>query len=459
MSTLIGYVLLVAIGVMIMGAVTRPSWALALLMIQYPLEQLIQSYVVYFVQRNELFNLIIGMLGVASLAIKTFSRPGSLSGALNSVSILSFLYYILAAASVLWSPTQNAALDILRPGLSYFIMFVVISPLLVERLELVREFLVVALVVGGITALLVLTNPNGDFVRGRFALRLGGIGLKESNPLAMSDLAAFLVLTAVTLNLVGRGGLLLAVRIGAGLLGTGLLLAASSRGQVVFAGLLALIFYPISVQVRNVGQFLLRAAGLVALVAVIAVGATIFSRQAQGTEKRWDTAEISSASAVRLENMRVLLSEWSRRPQTWPLGLGTGGFAAFEKTSHEPYVHNLIVESLGEFGVVGFLLLSGVLIGTAASAVRLLRMCWDDPDARAVSATLVAYNTFQFLISNKQGNVWVCTQMFTLFLVMVRTERLLSQEGGLPIVELERDDDQYADDAALDDRSARSAHP
>jgi hypothetical protein len=459
MSTLIGYVLLVAIGVMIMGAVTRPSWALALLMIQYPLEQLIQSYVVYFVQRNELFNLIIGMLGVASLAIKTFSRPGSLSGALNSVSILSFLYYILAAASVLWSPTQNAALDILRPGLSYFIMFVVISPLLVERLELVREFLVVALVVGGITALLVLTNPNGDFVRGRFALRLGGIGLKESNPLAMSDLAAFLVLTAVTLNLVGRGGLLLAVRIGAGLLGTGLLLAASSRGQVVFAGLIALVFYPISVQVRNVGQFLLRAAGLVALVAVIAVGATIFSRQAQGTEKRWDTAEISSASAVRLENMRVLLSEWIRRPQAWPLGLGTGGFAAFEKTSHEPYVHNMIVESLGEFGVVGFLLLSGVLIGTAASAVRLLRMCWDDPDARAVSATLVAYNTFQFLISNKQGNVWVCTQMFTLFLVMVRTERLLSQEGGLPIAELEREDDQYADVADLDDGSARSAHP
>ncbi len=447
MSTLIGYLLLAAMGVMIMGAVTRPTWALSLLLIQYPLEQLIQSYVVYFVYHNELFNVIVGLLGIASLAVKTLTRPNALQASLNSVSLLCVLYYLLAAASVLWSPTQQSAVDILRPGISYFLMFVVISPLLIERLEHVREFLIVTLVLSSITAFLVLTNPAGDFVRGRFALRLGGIGLKESNPLAMSDLAAFLVLIAATLNLAGRGGLLLATRIVGGVLGTGLLIAASSRGQVVFAGLVALVFYPISVQVKNLGQFILRAFGLVVLVGVLVLGARLFSKQAQGTEKRWDAAELSDASAVRFENMRVLLVEWVRKPQAWPLGLGTGGFTAFEKTSHEPYVHNMIVEALGEFGLLGFGLFTALLVATAVSGVRLLRMCWNDPDARAVAASLVGYNTFQFLISNKQGNVWVSTQMFTLFLVMVRTERILRREGGLPEPE-QMDHEDHAEDAA-----------
>jgi hypothetical protein len=437
MTTLIGYLLLIAIGVMVMGAISRPTWALALLLIQYPLEQLVQSYVAYFVAHNELFNVIVGLLGITSLGIKTLTRPDSLRSALNSVSALTFLYYLLASVSVAWSPTQQTAMEILRPGIAYFVMFVVISPLLVERLEGVREFLIVTLVMSAITALLILTSPAGYFVRGRFALRLGGIGLTDSNPLALSDLGAFLVLTAATLNLAGRGGLLLAARIIGGVLGTGLLIAASSRGQVVFAGLVALVFYPISVQVKNIGQFILRAVGLLMLVAVILVGARLFSKQAEGTEKRWDAAELSDASEVRFQNMKVLLQEWVRKPQVWPLGFGTGGFTAFEKTSHEPYVHNMIVEALGEFGLLGLVVFLGVLVGTGTSAVRLMRMCWYDPDARAVAASLVAYNFFQFLVSNKQGNVWVSTQMFTLFLVMVRVERNLTREGGLPIPELE----------------------
>ena len=57
MSTLIGYLILAAVGVLVVGAIWRPTWALALLLIQYPLEQLLQSYIVLFVQRNELFKI------------------------------------------------------------------------------------------------------------------------------------------------------------------------------------------------------------------------------------------------------------------------------------------------------------------------------------------------------------------------------------------------------------------
>lgn len=432
MSTLFGYLILVAVGVLVIGAVSRPTWALALLVVQYPLEQLLQSYIVFFVQRNEIFNLLIGALAIISLSLKVLRQPGALQASLNTASMLCLLYYTLAAVSVLWSPTQQTAVDILRPGLSYLFIFVVLAPLLVNSLEEVREFLVVTLVLSAIIALLVLTNPNGDFVRGRFALRLGGIGLKESNPLAMSDLGAFLLLAAATLNLTRRSTMLLLFRIGGGIVGTGLLIAASSRGQVLAAGLVAAVFYPVSVQVRNLGQFFLRLALLGALAGMLVLGASLFSKQAQGTEKRWNTAELSAASEVRLENMRVLLVEWGRRPAAWPLGLGTGGFAAFEQTSHEPYVHNMIVESLGEFGLLGFGIFMGILATTWRSALSLLRMCWNDPDTRAIAATLVALNAFQFLISNKQGSVWVSTQMWTGFLLMVRVQRILASEGGLP---------------------------
>ena len=442
MSTLFGYLILAAVGVLVVGAISRPTWALALLLIQYPLEQLLQSYIVFFVQRNEIFNVLVGVLAIVSLSLKVLRQPGSLQASVNTASMLCLLYYALASASVLWSPTQQDALDILRPGLSYLFIFVVLGPLLLSRMEEVREFLVVTLILSSIVALLVLTNPNGDFVRGRFALRLGGIGLKESNPLAMSDLGAFLLLAAATLNLSKRSTVLLLFRIGGGIVGTGLLIAASSRGQVVAAGLVAAIFYPVSVQVKNLGQFFLRLTLLGALAGMLLLGARLFQKQAQGTEKRWDAAELSAASEVRVENMRVLLAEWGRRPSAWPLGLGTGGFAAFEKTSHEPYVHNMIVESLGEFGLIGFGIFMAILATTWRSAANLLRMCWRDPDARAIAATLVAMNAFQFLVSNKQGSVWVSTQMWTGFLLMVRVQRILSSEGGLP--EPEPDESQLA---------------
>ena len=448
MSTLIGYLILAAVGVLVVGAIWRPTWALALLLIQYPLEQLLQSYIVFFVQRNELFNVIIGALAIVSLSIKVLTKPRPLQASLNTASMLCLLYYVLAGASVIWSPTQQSAVEILRPGFSYVFIFVVLGPLMLDRIEEVREFFVVTLILSAIVALLVLTNPNGDFVRGRFALRLGGIGLKESNPLAMSDLGAFLVLTAATLNLTRRSTLLLLFRIGGGIVGTGLLIAASSRGQVLAAGLVAALFYPVSVQVKNLGQFFLRVALLGALAVMLLLGARLFQKQAQGTEKRWDTAELSAASEIRVENMRVLLAEWGRRPANWPLGLGTGGFAAFEKTSHEPYVHNMIVESLGEFGLLGFGIFMGILLSTWRSALSLLRMCWNDPDARAIAASLVALNAFQFLVSNKQGSVWVSTQMWTGFLLMMRVQRILASEGGLPepehpIVDAEESHDSH----------------
>lgn len=432
MSVLLGYLILAAVIVTVLGAITRPTWALALLLVQYPLEQLLQSYLVFFVQRYEIFNYGVGVLAVVSLGIRCLRKPDALSVVATPVAVLTFAYYGLAAASVLWSPMAQSAWDVLRPGISYVLMFIVLAPLLADSLDEIREFLVVMLVMSTIIAFLVLTNPAGDFVRGRFALRLGGIGLKESNPLAMSDLASVLLLVATTLNIPRQSVLLLAFRIAGGIIGTGLLLAASSRGQVLAAGLVAAVFYPISVQIRSVTQFFLRIALLGVLVAALLLGVRLFSAQSAGTEKRWDAAELADASATRVENIRVMMVEWAQRPLAWPLGLGTGGFAAYEQTSHEPYVHNMIVEALGEFGLIGLFLFLGLIFATWRAGRRLLSMCWNDPTARAIAASLAAINMFAFLISNKQGNVWVSTQMFTGFLLLARVERLLTYEGGLP---------------------------
>jgi hypothetical protein len=449
MSAVLGYLILGALIVTVLGAITRPTWALALLLVQYPLEQLLQSYLVFFVQRNEIFNYGVGALAIVSLGVKCLRKPEALKASLNPVSVLALSYYALAGISVLWSPTSQSAWDILRPGVSYVLMFLVLAPLLVDSLEEVREFFVVLVVMSTIIAFLVLTNPAGDFVRGRFALRLGGIGLKESNPLAMSDLASGLLLAATTLNIPRQSLIVLAFRLVGGVVGTGLLLAASSRGQVLAAGLVAVIFYPISVQVRNLGQFFVRIGLLAVLVVALLVGVQLFRAQSVGTEKRWDAAELADASATRLENIRVMMAEWGQRPLAWPIGLGTGGFAAYEQTSHEPYVHNMIVEALGEFGVIGLGLFAGMLLATWRCGRRLMAMCWHDPSARAIAASLAALNMFAFLISNKQGSVWVSTQMFTGFLVMARVERILWLEGGLAEPEIEAEADEPDEQAAV----------
>ncbi len=427
MSVIFGIIVLLAILYLLGMSLTRLPWALVLVMVQFPAEQLLQSYFVFFVTRSEAFNAIVGLVALIAVLSTALRGQRIFGGTLNLASICMVLYLLFAAASTIWAPT-TAANPFPSGALAYIFLYIFLGPLLLQSLQDLRSFMTMSVVLGTLVGIMILTNPNAEFIRGRYSLKFAGIGLAaDSNPLAMADLGGYIAIVAALYRPPVAATAWLLLRIVAIGVGAVLLLDSGSRGQVVLAGFVVLAFYPIANRIENIGQFLGRALLLILLGVVVLLASYYLT--SYGTERRWEGGEVLSASELRVINIKLLLAAWFKSPIYWLGGLGNGAFAYLDVGARQPYVHNILAESLGEFGLIGFSLFIVVIGCTIAAGGRLFRAFRDLADQRSEIAALLATTAFSFLVSNKQGNVWVSTQTFMLFLLVTRLERIVSREN------------------------------
>ncbi len=447
MSLIFGIIVLLAILYLLVMSLTRLPWALVLVMVQFPTEQLLQSYFVFFVTRSEAFNGIVGLVAVIAVITTALRGQPMFRGSFNLASICMVLYLIFAATSTTWAPT-NVASSFPSGAIAYIALYIFIGPLLIQSLADLRSFMIMSIILGTVVGAMILANPNAEFIRGRYLLKFAGIGLAaDSNPLAMADLGGYVAIVAALFRPPTAAFVWLALRIVAIGVGVVLLLDSGSRGQVVMAGLVILAFYPIANRIENIGQFLGRVL-LLGLLAAAAVFASYYFAAA-GTERRWDGTEVASASEIRINNIRLLLSSWFRNPVYWLGGLGNGAFAYLDAGARQPYVHNILAEALGEFGLIGFSLLMIVIGCTVAAGKRLFQTLKDFAKWRSEIAALLATTVFSFLVSNKQGNIWVSTQTFMLLLIVTRLDRIIAQDGPIQLSETESDqaDSEWSEDS------------
>ncbi|MEY4183086.1 MAG: hypothetical protein RLZZ217_1712 [Planctomycetota bacterium] len=412
MTALIGSISTLLVLTLLTGAVLRGSWAFALVAIMFPLEQLLQSSNPLFIQIPWLFNLLVGLACSACLIMKP-ARGRGYGAAFNPAVVIACLLIALAFTSLLWSPQSESVADIIRSSLPPFILAVVIVPLLLDGLDDFEESLKVMLVAGPIIAAGVLFNPNSKNVWGRLILDLGAF---KSSPLALSEMGGAMVIVAVLFSWKSSFGL--AVRITAALLGAALFFASSSRGQVIFSGVVSVAFYPMAYRLANVGSFFLNATLLGVLGSVAVLGAQLFAQT--GSDRRW-----SLAGRDALERLRMVtdfLGTWASQPAAWLLGFGNGAFYALGLG--DVYVHNTYVEALAELGMVGFTLLALVTWFGVRGAWRLFSAWRDSPRDRNLSAVLLALLAYQILLSFKQGSFMGEKHLLMLFVVATRLSLL-----------------------------------
>jgi hypothetical protein len=404
----------------------RPPVAVAALVLMISLEMLLQANFSVFQNRQELFNLMTGALLLAAVVRRHLRREPLLEGLGGTVVIAALAFYAWGYASMAWSPTSGAFLSETFSALPYWVLFLLVAPMLIARLEEFSQFAWALLIFGGAMAVLILLNPNFTLVSGRLGIDLGHGN--RGNPLALGTVGGLIMLAAALLPSASLSIWMLATRIGGFLAGAGLVLLSGSRGQMLAAAAVAVLCLPIAYAFRNGRGVALTIVGGLVLSGGLYFAASRFVTQEN--IRRWDAHSLTTGGAGRLENASDLLEHWLRHPESWVAGLGHLAFESIPTNrSGDPYTHVLLADAIGEGGLIGATLLLVALAAAAANAFQLHRLSRDDPRSRAVVGLLVAMLLYMFLLSNKQGSMLGVPMLFLLMMMVGRLWRIHLREA------------------------------
>lgn len=399
----------------IMGAFS-PGWALALVMSMYAFEQALQASSGIFLRILPLANICVAVsVGLCAFrCISSQNRP--FVGYITSVWICFVFILLWSTISLLWTPAFQAALGLTTWGLPYVILFLVISPILIDDITVFTKFFRAFLILGSTICAIILTNPEFTFLSGRLGVNLDAI--VRTNPLAMGELGGTLMLVAALFQLGFKSFFFNILRISAFLLGTILALQSGSRGQILFAVILSVAFYPLSTKVKNILGFIGTSVGLLILIPLVLILAQKILGSAE--IRRWDADIIAGGTNVRIANVLDLLNAFLQHPVAWFIGLGSNAFTAVTSAGSEPYSHVLFIDILTELGIPMFILLGIILSITILDSRWLFRRFTNDPLGRASISVLLALLVYQIFLVNKQGYLWAATSFYFYIVAITR---------------------------------------
>lgn len=406
----------------------REGWSLALVMSMFAFEQVLQASLPIFTQIPALGNIIVGVVVLGAAFRSSQLHPRPFVGYANAGWLFCILIFAFAATSLLWTPSLATAWPLTRWGLPYFVLFIILAPLLISDMASVAKFLTASLILGTIVACLIIFNPKFTVHLGRLGISLDA--LVRSNPLAMGEIAGCIMILSVLWRGSRLSPLALLIRCSALLIGTLLCLQSGSRGQLVFAVLIAVCLYPLSVRLKSAWTFLGTALALLFVGSVLAW----LVPQVLGFQEisRWDAGSLEGGVSVRLQNVWDILGVFLVSPVAWIIGLGFNAFAGITTASSEPYSHVLFIDILAEQGLLAFVCLVLFLWCVQRDLRKLWKMFSDAPVQRSSLASLLGLFLYQLLIVNKQGYLWASLSFFLLGILIIRL-RIRVDEGIDPL--------------------------
>ena len=409
--------------VLSIGAIIRPVWGLVLVILMYALEQSLQGAVPIFRSFPPLANYWTAVIVSLSAINAIFRTDRPFVGYMTISWLLTVGIFLWAALSLLWTPSTTAT-KMTVEGLPYFALFLVLAPFLSTSIRDLRSFAVLMMVFGTLTAISIIVNPEFNLQSGRLGLQ---ISFKvRSSPLAMGELGGTLVILAALYHGTIRSPGIALLRIASFICGTILVLYSGSRGQLIFAALVAIAFFPVSRRIQNVFSFFATTTGLLTIgVGVALLARFVFQTEGGMVESRWNLDLLTAGTQVRRENALDLFYAFAASPSAWMIGLGWNAFSALTKASTEPYSHALMLDVLCELGIPAFTALLIILYQVFKAARRLFMTVAEMPLERSVTTCFVAMTAYQILLSNKQGMLWVSGPLFIHLLTLVRIDQRL----------------------------------
>ena len=432
----------------------RPHWAFVLLMVMFPLKQLLQVYVPLVGNHPTIVNYAIGSMVLIAVAVRYMRREQVASAYFNPVTVMVLALYAMWIVGIFYSPSRELYLERFWTDLTYQVLLIVFMPLLVLDIFEFRRALYGLMIVGAILCLLVMFNPRSSYWAGRLYLDLGMLstGRDKGSVLATASMGAMVALVAALIRPVRASLPVNVLRVGAFLIGMGMAIGSGSRGQVLAAGVTGIIFYPVSRRLANPKQFVLLVIGFLSLVAGLYVSFKLFI--GYQNEERWNPFQMLADTTMRLDMAFHLFNHYVSSPAHWLFGLGTGYYASIslDSSAGRDYVHNIAAEVLCEHGLVGGFLFVLMMILLGKYMFRLWNMYRGDPSMRSVVALLAALGFFSLLESLKQGSMQYPAPFYW-WVIMAKLaqheQKVLVGRGEL--AEHESDDESLAMDEHVED--------
>jgi hypothetical protein len=399
------------------AAIFRPSIALALLVSMFPLEQLLQANVPFFVANSSLFNIMCGVMALLATAVHWLRRPDTLIGAVNGVSLTTYGLFLYAAMSVLWTRNAAWAAETVRDGAPYAVVLLIFAPLLVNGIDDLRGFARATLVISLLISLQLLANPNLELYTARLVLEIDAA--QKSNPLVIGTMGGIMMILAALLQFEKSWKWSL-IRYASAFIGFGIALLSGSRGQVAFALVAAILFFPVSRRLADPRRFIGAAGAGMVLLGAVYLGMRVFI--SADNDVRWSSDSLYYGGWGRVENAIDLLAAWIKEPVYFLTGLGYFSFSSIPNRSGDGYSHVMIADALGELGIIGLTLYVLFYVLAIRAIVRVFRNYQDFPELRGTIAALAALFAFNFLLQNKQGTLFGIDGSWTMAMIFARID-------------------------------------
>ena len=385
----------------------KPHAALVAVMCMFGLEQVGQIYIP-FLRANGLFtNLFVLFLVAGAVSYTYFSGRLSIgfqyrNCKVRSLSIILFLY---AFISLVWTPVDGW--NYWRNLWPYIVVSLVMAPLLLNRVSDLAEMQKTFIWVGGVIIVFMAFIPEWS----ERSLVIEGSDDAIGLPLALAQLAGYLLITAVICfkrSYLNLGWLVLLV-----IASLFVVLKTNSRGQFIFSILSLFLVMPLVWQrftLKNALQLSV-ICGLILLVGYYVFDMTVAeSTSWKGGTKRWDLAILVDDFMDRFDLVIVLLSAWIDSVLAIIFGLGNS--ASISESINGRYPHIVLLEVLGEEGIIGFTLFVTVVMLSFRQAIIFKSLTTLSADLKRAYAALFGCFVFTLLISFKQGSLISSPMLF-----------------------------------------------
>jgi hypothetical protein len=423
------YVYVAIVLCLALAVIRHPSSALAALLCIFALKQWAQSVDVFFTANATLTNYVVAGLALLGFFTMVCKRLPIFRD-YPTVGWLVISLFLYSYLSVIWVSDADVVFKVWVGELPYVIMLILVSPLLLSSTESVPRFFHALLPLGTLLILLLLFTSTWA-ARG-VALKGVNVFKSQGNPLALAEMAGYVMAAVVLLNFRGtlRSWQLLRWLVVAACLA--LAAKSGSRGQFFVMMIGTGLFIPMSRKITNPVNFIMLFVGITLLAFL---GDWAFHEFSTVGDSRWHSNKMEKDVLGRFDAAGKLLGAWSQSPFSILFGLGNS--ASFDRSIIGFYCHVVPLEILGEEGLVGFCLFLSVVLLTLVNLARGLAAVKLDAEMRGCLAAMGAIFLFELVLCCKQGSMMGSPVLFTFMILIGKFEVLLRKENTPAAAEIE----------------------
>jgi hypothetical protein len=379
----------------------KPQIALGLLFGMYAAEQILSGKIPIFAYNQLLYNYLIGAVSVAAIVFSVFKY--GFPRIMLSSAVVIFLLLIFSWSSLLWTRAPNAALHTMTHFTLEGVLGFILPFFVIRRLKDFTIVIAIIAVYGVLVTVSLLLFPI-EGSGGRVLLMKGGTVLSPANMMG----TGMIFVATISKEYFGilskfRYVLLLLFAIG--------VFISGARTQFFLGALLS-----IAILLSNkapLKTFITASSGfLVAAVFVYMVFPDLVEGQLTASSTRYASAsEFEHGYESRQKNFIECFTLEN------PLvGHGLMGWAYMKYgTDIYMYPHNSVAQVYYELGLIGMVLFLSIIYKSYKLGYANYKTYSYNLNDKLISLSFLAYLTFSFLLSLKQGTFLSCTGVYIAF--------------------------------------------